>query len=194
MEPHYIKFERMGQLISIAAMKRNSLSLSDLMLNDQEVTFHVIFSDYVKSQIHLNIVTGLFGRDIREYKYALDYLYGKVSKNDTVIKVLGYYYNDMFAFLANNQYNCHLQVEIDIEELKSAQISFESAKSQLDNFLTDIQNRTFDEVSDIVNTLPFAEVLDYVDSLDSLASKKDSTYTMVYLNLLEKEIKQWNSK
>lgn len=179
----------MGQLISIAAMNENSLSLSELMLNDQDVIFQVIFSDYVKSQIHLNIVTGLYGRDIREYKYTLDYLNHRVPYGDMVKKVLGYYYSDMFAFLANNRYNCHLDVGVDIEELKSSNVTFDTAKVQLDTFLDEVQNKTFDEVYLLVQAISFGKVLDYVDSLEALKEKKDSINTMVYLALLEEELK-----
>lgn len=193
---HVLRFERMAQLITVAASKQNHLSLNDLMLNNSNVIFSVTFSDYVKSQIHLNIVSGLFGRSILEYKYTLDYLQGKVPLSKDVKNVLIYYYTDMLNFLANNEYDCNLKVTNDIPELQdiTSCVVIDKVEKQFRQFITEVQQTvdSFDELYNVVSAVDFAEVIDYLDGIIDLTAKFYSVPTMIYLIMLLKEIKKWN--
>lgn len=195
-DEHVLRFERMGQLITVAASKQNHLSLNDLMLNNPDVIFSVTFSDYVKSQIHLNIVTGLFGRSILEYKYTLDYLQGKVPLSEDVKNVLLFYYTDMLNFLSNNSYDCNLKVSNDIPALQGVTscIVIGEVENMCKHFMEEIQelNNSFDALYHIISSLEFAEVIDYLDSTLDLHVKPCSVITMAYLILVIKEIRRWN--
>lgn len=64
-----------------------------------ELTFTL--DNYIKSQIHLQVVRQLFGRDIMKYKYALDYLEGDDSRLYEFSLVLRYFYQDHADMLCN---------------------------------------------------------------------------------------------
>lgn len=195
-DEHVLRFERMAQLITVAASKQNCLSLNDLMLNNPDVIFSVTFSDYVKSQIHLNIVTGLFGRSILEYKYTLDYLQGKVPLSECVKNVLLFYYIDMLNFLSNNSYDCNLKVINDVSELQDiiSPIVISEVEKRCKQFIKEVQQlgESFDALYYIVSSLEFAEVIDYLDTAEELLIKPCSIITMSYLILIIKEIRKWN--
>jgi hypothetical protein len=74
---------------------------------NRDLTF--TFENYVKSQLHLQIVSDLYGRDIFVYKKALDYLRGKDQFLYECSLVLKYFYQDMANMLCNV-----LRTELDI--------------------------------------------------------------------------------
>ena len=189
---HIIRYERMGQLISIAASKQNRLHLDDLMLDNQDTTFTVSFTDYIKSQIHLNLVTGLYDRDIFDYKFALDYINGKSFDKEPVRRVQRYYYQDMLNFLANNKYDCDLNVLTDIEGFNNTDIIPSDVSSEFSTFIDSISKGTFDERYQIIKDSKFAELIDYVDDYKVFYEKMYSSKTMAFLLLLLKGVSDGN--
>jgi hypothetical protein len=66
---------------------------------NRELTF--TFENYVKSQLHLQVVTELYGRDIFQYNNALKYLRGEDKFVLDCSEVLRFFYQDMTNMLCN---------------------------------------------------------------------------------------------
>lgn len=60
---------------------------------EQDLTF--TFEEYVKSQLHLNVMAALHGRDLFTYSRALKYLRGETEYLVECNMVLKYFYQDM---------------------------------------------------------------------------------------------------
>lgn len=194
MEKNIIRFERVGHLLSVAASKSNGLDLKDLMLDTQGVIFSISFSDYVKSQIHLNLVTRLFSRDIRDYKYALDYISGQVPFNETVKEILIYFYTDMLHFLEINEYDCNLELVNDVQMPINCNLDFASVSAEFQEFYTQLQSLDFDNTYELLKSSKFAEIIDYMDSIKAVEERLNSFTTIAYLMLLIREVKQCSIK
>lgn len=194
MDKNEILYERVGHLITIAASDSPETDFPDLIIDDESVIFSVSFSNYVKSQIHLNIVSGLFGRKIQEYKYALDYLYGKCEFNETVLHVLHYFYIDMLNFLRNNKRNISVEIIVDYVPAEYFSVSFEEAVNEFSNLLDNLELANFDETVLLLSQSEIREIVDYVDSLEEMRRDSNRINSMVFLlKLLNKEADEiWN--
>ena len=194
MEKSVIGFERVGHLLSIAATKSKSLNLQDLMLDAQGVIFSVSFSDYVKSQIHLNLVTSLFARDIYEYKYALDFIKGHAPHSATVDKILIYFYTDMLHFLESNEFDCNLEVINDVEGLSKSELKYDVVVSEFKEFYQQLRNLDFEGTYELLKDSKFAEIIDYMDNIEAVEKKPNSFFTIAYLMLLIREVEGCSTK
>ena len=55
----------------------------------------VKFIEYLKSQVHYNIITIIHDRNILEYNNAYNYVKGRISNPEDYKKVIRYYYSDV---------------------------------------------------------------------------------------------------
>lgn len=62
----------------------------------------ISFLDYVKSQLHTNIVTDLYGRSILSYYNTYLYLMGDEHQINNFKQVVGWYYKDLASFILNS--------------------------------------------------------------------------------------------
>lgn len=162
-------FERINHLIAVAAVAKQGFS-SFLSLKD--VKIEVGFTDYVKSQVHLNVSDDLYGRPLHDYADSLRYLRNGLEKYyPAAKKTLRYFYSDMADFLINNAYNVELNLVVD-NTLGLPVRKFS---------LSDVSNRLrfiADSVSaDDVREFEYAEILDFVNDREDLLTKLGS-YSM----------------
>lgn len=163
MELH---FERMAQIIAIAAVGGEDKGVSRFFLKSGEITIR--FSEYVKSQVHLNIVHGLCGRDLREYVETLFFLEGKTSYEESAIKVLRYFYSDLSGFLINNANNIDLIIEVDTEyfNLPKVKYSLVELGEELRQGFLEVESGIL-----AIKNWKYASVLDYVKDTQDLRNK-----------------------
>lgn len=166
-----LKFERIAQLIAIGAVERGSTPLSLLSIKEQ--TLRVRFSDYVKSQIHLNIVQDFYGRGINEYVEALLFLNGDPEYRSSVENVLRYFYLDMSKFLINNSENVTLVIIIDTDllHLPEKSINLEQIKADFLDVLAAISGGG---EADVLRKFKYSFIFDDVMDADDAAMKADS--------------------
>lgn len=127
-----VLYERMMQLFLIAHSDSpvvKSFSVREGMLT-------IRYSEYVKSQIHLNTVSGFYSshkeRNIFEYAKALEYLEGNTSSLDAARMVLSYYYEDMSRFMLRNKEEIALEVLVDSDlDIPTEEVSFSGVKGSI---------------------------------------------------------------
>ena len=61
----------------------------------------ITLESYIKSQLHCNIVTPIYGRSLLQYKEAFDCLTGNSENIKSLQKVLQWYYEDLGNFILN---------------------------------------------------------------------------------------------
>ena len=110
-----LKFDTVAQLVAVSSISNQSQSelISKYSVNVEGNPLMVKFSEYVKSQVHLNIVHGLYNRSLSEYAETLAFLRGSTSKRAVAEKVLRYYYADLANFLINNSTPVYLLTDVD---------------------------------------------------------------------------------
>lgn len=164
-----LRFERIAQIIAIAAVGSSDKGISKYFV--QESAVQIRFSEYVKSQVHLNIVCGLYQRSLREYVEALWFLNGKTSCEATALKVLRYFYSDLSNFLINNQKNVKLMVVVDTDffDLEKRCYVIEELGKEL---LSDFNEILSGELK--VDNWRYSTILDYVKDADDLRTKAES--------------------
>lgn len=163
MELH---FERMAQIIAIAAVGSDDKGVSRFFLKSGEITIR--FSEYVKSQVHLNVVHGLYGRDLREYVETLFFLEGKTSYEESALKVLRYFYLDLSGFLINNANDVNLIVEVDTNYFNLPKVKYNLVDlgEELRQGYLQVESGEL-----AIKDWKYAKVLDYVDDVQDLKSK-----------------------
>lgn len=104
-----MEYERVGHLVAVSAIQAGHAGILDLSGMDLAVDF----LDYVKSQVHLNLVASLYGRTLRQYVETLRYCMGgnPVYRNNA-LGVLRYFYADMASFLIRNSGNIKFTVTV----------------------------------------------------------------------------------
>ena len=171
MELHY---ERIAQVIALSAVGDTDLSISSRYIKEGKIK--IKFSEYVKSQVHLNIVHGLYGRSLKEYVETLYFLQGKTSKRATALKVLKYFYEDAARFLINNKDNIHLELVVDTEnfELPKQMLSIAALKT---NLLQEFEKVLAGKIS--LNDWKYSAILDSVKDAGDMQKKAES-YALAY--------------
>lgn len=175
-----LKFERIAQLIALAAIDRNDRcvlekfsvpgSASGRSGANQSVGCRwliVRFSNYVKSQIHLCIVEDLFGRSIIDYINAAKYLQGYKMYRESAEKVLKYFYADMSRFLINNLYDVLFKVVVDVD-FDTESVNVGEVKAEFERLLEMVNS------SGLYQGLSEFKYAGIVDSLSSVESIEDA--------------------
>jgi len=177
-EMKLLKFEKMNQLIVISAKGDNSIYQEKFKVKANNLTIN--FIEYVKSQLHSNVVTDFFGRNIFAYLNTYKFLKGEIFLEDEAIKVLNYFYEDIANFLIKNPLNMKLCVTLNPEgetDLKFllGNISEYKDFSQVKNFLESLLNAKTDlELFQIIQSSEYSFILDYVLSMDDIKNKINS--------------------
>jgi hypothetical protein len=184
-----VTYERVDHLLAIASAKLSE----QLDINGEEYLYVVPFSDYIKSQIHLNVTNRLYNRDSRLYKAAYDYLIGESTNAESLNPILEFFYSDMKDFLLHNKYNIRLELDINVEVPDTKKVSYNYGDIRTELLCT--ANENFSDFNDARLWLKkhhYAEnVMQYVNSNTELFNKIDS-YTAIAIlsdNLGKKNIK-----
>lgn len=122
-----VSYERISHLLAVA----KGID-PESTINDTEILY-VQFSSYVKSQIHLNFVSGFFDRNIYSYKRVYDYLYGRIARPDKdLCDIIKYFYCDMANFCINYNKPLKLLVDVDVSvNMPTYELHYEA---ELDRF------------------------------------------------------------
>lgn len=163
-----LRYERIAQFVALSAVG----SIDDYTaIHSVEGSIRIKFSEYVKSQIHLNVVYGLYGRSLHDYVETLYFLNGKTSKRKSAMKVLHYFYKDAANFLINNRKNVQLELVVDTENFNlSRQVV------NVSQLRTDLL-QGFDDVLSGKKPLiewEYASDLDSIEDTNDLKQKADS--------------------
>lgn len=165
-----LQFERIAQIIAIAAVGGDK-GISTFFIKG---TIEIRFSEYVKSQVHLNVVHGLYNRSLKEYVETLYFLRGKSSNRSSALKVLRYFYEDLSNFLINNGEEIHLiaVVDSDMFGLPKVKCSVDELKSELLSEFNSILDGSL-----TISGWKFASILDYAKGADDVKEKAGSYAT-----------------
>lgn len=170
-----LPFERIAQIVAIAAVGGNERSIVDYNVERGEVGIR--FSEYVKSQVHLNVVHGLYGRSLHEYVETLYFLGGKSICRESALRVLDYYYKDLAEFLAKNSEEVQLVLSIDTD-------LFGLPKKVYD--IDELKAKLLNDVDGVVSgAIPleeweYADMLDYADSIEDIRGRAKN-YALAWL-------------
>ncbi len=170
MESVDVLYERIDHIIAISSGKfHNTLSVEPTKV------LNIAYSDYVKSQLHLNIVTDLFNRSVIQYKKANDFLNGDVRFKKSALKVLEYFYEDIINFLKYNKYNIKLTLCVDESVTsKTQQCDYDEIKRGLIE-LSERDFKSFEGALDFLDThTNLQKVIDYISAKDKIKQKLDS--------------------
>lgn len=151
-----IPYYRFDQIILVSALKSEN---NNIYVKSSSLSFK--FSEYVKSQLHLNVVTDLYNRSIMDYAYAYSYLGGDYTKESYAIKVLEYFYNDLTYFLINNKFDIKSEVDVDIEfsSIKSKTVNRFEVEKVIVAFINDYGNYTAEETIKLVEKYNYLKIL-----------------------------------
>lgn len=177
-----IGYERVDHLIAIAAASSRK---SSICKNYPITTENLLikYSDYVKSQVHLNISSDLYDRPLSVYVNALRYLRGDKKYYAFALKVLRYFYLDISKFLINNKCDVRLRVLIDVDlGLPERKYSFVDVQEEIVEMLSS-------QSSGLLRESKFASIFDDCESAPELKEKLNS-YTIAAI--LKYEGKQKN--
>lgn len=141
-----ITYEHMLQFIVIAK-SRGDIHGHRIDILEQKLT--ITYTEYVKSQMHLNVISGFYQdneRSIFEYANALDFIEGDSSKRSDALKVLNYFYTDMSDFLLKNDNVVYLDAVLDIDlGIDEISINYQEQKNLFVELLkqSEIENQKF---------------------------------------------------
>ena len=180
-----ITYDRVLQLL-LVAYSTGEVCGNRISVHTPRLTLK--YSDYVKSQMHLPVISGFYEpweRSIFQYANALDYLDGDNTKREDALIVARYYYEDMANFLLKNRNEVHLQTDLSELNLTVVHEDFNKLKSDLfkiikksaleymqynpDATLPKID--CWDEISldnnksltKMISEFPYADLIDYCD-------------------------------
>ena len=170
-----MEYERLGQLVAVSAIQTGHAGILDL----PNVEIDVDYEDYVRSQVHLNLVTGLYGRTLGPYVNALRYCACKEPGcRNSALEVLRYFYSDMAYFLIKNSNNIKFSATVKTSlDIPDIYYDYQKVQSEL---LEVAENVTVETL----RRYQYSWVFDYVDSMEDLKTKIDS-YTMAVILMHE---------
>lgn len=160
-----IGYERFNQVIAVSAADKDSIN-HRLVVKCRQFT--VSYSNYVKSQVHLNISHDLGGLSLSTFVEALWYLKGKEEYRSSALKVLKQFYLDMAKFLIKNPIEIRLHVVIDVD------IGCTEAVYNLASVQNEITRLCSGDYGQDLSKCNYSEIIDYVDDANDLLYKKCS--------------------
>ena len=168
-----LPYSHFDQLILVAASK-----CPDALITVNTQTLILNFEQYVKSQLHLNVVHDLFDRDILMYAKALDYLKGDKKQEQVAKEVLFWFYEDVYMFLIRNPQSvvCKVEVPKDLfSDIKRIDYDIQSIKQKLLNFVEETTKQSKPEqMLELLQQFEFAEMFDEVEKLEDIKLKLDN--------------------
>lgn len=165
-----LKFERLNQIITISSVRIDNRILDRLLVTD---ALYIRFSDYVKSQLHLNLVSDLYHRDVGDYFDAYQYLTGNTAYLKECLRVVRYFYHDMAHFLINNRDVVEIELVVDAPNIESLNLKEGSmvAQQALQEIIDSVDS---DNLIKIIEGSEYSFLLDYVEGIDDLKVKLSS--------------------
>lgn len=173
-----LKFDKVNQLIVVSAKGDDPVYREKFSVREASLSFS--FVEYVKSQLHINVVTELLGRNIFAYLNTYKFLKGENILGDEAIKVLHYFYEDVANFLIRNPANMKLSIIINPDGESDLNFSLGNIQewqefSQVKDFLENLMEAKTDlELFQIIQNSKYSFILDYVLSLEDIRKKLDS--------------------
>lgn len=165
-----VLYERIDHVLAVSSGKfHNTLSVKP------DKVLKISYSDYIKSQLHLNIVTNLFGRPIHLYKKAYDYLAGDIRHVKTAQKVLEYFYEDIINFLKYNKHNVKIELIVDVKLPNKIK---EYNYSEIKEGLLKLKSSDFKNLGEALAFLEdnpkLNSVIDYINNRATIMDRLDS--------------------
>lgn len=122
-----LKFDTIAQVIAVSSIDASNHPnlMPKYSVNTGDLVLRIKFSEYVKSQVHLNVVQGLFNRSLQDYAETLWFLEGMMNKQKKAEQVLRYYYADMANFLINNESPVHLILDVDTDNFRLERVDLD---------------------------------------------------------------------
>ena len=170
-----VSFERMAQIVAISAFGKDS-RMSQYNLQTNKVMF--TFSEYVKSQIHLNVVSGLYGRSLGDYVKTLQFIRGAAEHREVARQVLNFFYTDIANFLINNTADILATVVVDCD-FDDPKIKYD-LNEEVDNVSTSFKLVQSKEVT--IQDWEYSDIFDIIINVEDF-QKKMNSYTLARLLL-----------
>ena len=185
-----IRYERMNHILAMGAPEIGRQF--DIQIQD---TMIVVFSEYVKSQLHMNILELLnLKRDIFDYKKAYDYLVlGELRYRQECQKVLNFFYEYITAFLVHSRNNFKIEVKDDsgLYERRKRNIEYKEVRAQIEQ-LASLQGLDFEKALLFVKeNKKLVSILDYVTAKEELQKKLDSYTAVAIMRERDRNLVQW---
>lgn len=209
----------MNQILIVSFSGSNRKILSEFCVHEKELL--IDFSEYVKSQLHVNIVTDLKGRNITDYLNVYKFLNNEMFYTHSMLVVLRYFYDDIANFLINNPANVKVTLKInnpildglsEIAGMGTLDRVYEMDESQKVRKVTNVTGFTgfntireflqklincsdFEKLGRVIEESKYAFIVDRISSLDDLEQKMDS-YVMAaaIIYFLNNEFSEVNLK
>lgn len=176
-----LPYERFDQILLIAASRD---VMSSIVIPSQDLELD--FSEYVSSQLHLNVTTDLFGREMQEYYHAYLFLRGDQGYQEDVVRVLGYFYTDVAMFLENNP--CNLRVQITVPECihklcGTAVFHVGTLFHELNALLVEIDacEGNYERIEEVVRNSACSVIFDAVPDPKLISAKQHSYVVLIML-------------
>lgn len=178
---YYVPYERVSHFLAIA--KKFNIFHYDI---DCSEPMCIKFSDYVKSQIHLNFVSDFFDRSILPYKRVFDSFEGEICDNTEYLKVLRYFYDDLGRFYVNCSYDIPLTFDIDVAMgIESVSVDFSKVREKLLK-LTQTKPSSFESaLTTAVEYAEFMPLFDKISEFDDMSGHINN-YAMAVILANEK--------
>ena len=161
---YYVPYERVSHFLVIA--KKFNIFHYDI---DCSEPMCIKFSDYVKSQIHLNFVSDFFDRSILPYKKVYDSFFGNICDKTEYLKVLRYFYDDLRRFYVNCSYDIPLTFDVDVEMgIERVSVDFSIVRDRLQE-LTQAKPSSFESaLTTAVEYEEFMSLFDRISKFDDM--------------------------
>lgn len=177
----FLPYERLAQLVTISALNKENQAmtvfLSQLKVSERKICIR--FSDYVKSQVHLNVSGSLYNRHISLYVKVLSFLYGNEKYRDDAGEVLRLFYSDMAGFLINNPSRIEMVLVVDADLGEEVDVYLDRA---VESFVSILEQADSSALPELLKNYEFSEILDHVDDLED-AKKKAANYVLAAILL-----------
>lgn len=182
-----LQFERVAQIVAVASFDRNDAVLQHLCVSNEQ--FELSFSEYVKSQIHLNVVGDLYGRRLQEYVQANHYIRGEKSYLEQAKAVLRYFYRDVAQFLINNPKNVRMGIITDGMHLPKLDVDVYNEREKFRPVLAEAESNP-----ELLRNFEYAFIIDKVLNRDDALTKLDNyaLAAILFKHADEADLKQIN--
>lgn len=191
-----LRFEKMNQIL-IVSSSNNRKILEKFCVHEKEL--YVNFFEYVRSQLHVNIVSDLMDRDILDYLETYRFLCHETFSIRSVITCLRYFYLDMANFLINNPANIKIILNINENENNTRELQNVTSFKNFDEIETFFRKlidcSDFDRIYQIVDDSKYSFIIDKVLAVDNIKNKFDNyVIATAILYFLENEFSETNIK
>jgi len=161
-----IGYERLNQLIAVSAAESKDAVNSLFVVKCGEI--EVSFTNYVKSQVHLNISADLMGLPMSFYVDTLRYMDGLAGCRGHALTILRQFYVDMSGFLIKNPVDVKMNLIVDCG-FGCTEVFYR---------LPDVKNQVLGIIDnggvEGVRSFKYPEIIDNIDNVSDLKEKINS--------------------